>query len=109
MNWKTLALLLMVNSTGSAAKDRLSKIGGFTSFGGGPPDPPKPKLTIPQKTILKTTPEELFKGVLMRAEAGSTNAMTNLVALYRLGIGTQTNEFEARIWEIRAAGMGARK
>lgn len=43
-----------------------------------------------------------FRGVLLRAEGGSTNAMLELAKLYRTGTGTETNDFEARVWEIRA-------
>ncbi len=46
--------------------------------------------------------EARFAGVKTRAEGGSTNAMLELAKMYRTGTGTETNDFEARVWEIRA-------
>jgi len=52
--------------------------------------------------VRKADPASTFRGVLLRAEGGSTNAMLELAKLYRTGTGTETNDFEARVWEIRA-------
>lgn len=70
-----------------------------------------PRLQSPTNIVLwrapvfpvrKADPASKFRGVLLRAEGGSTNAMLELVQMYRTGTGTETNDFEARVWEIRA-------
>lgn len=43
-----------------------------------------------------------FRGVKMRAEAGSKEAMKELSELYRKGEGVESDEGEARVWELRA-------
>jgi TPR repeat protein len=59
----------------------------------------------PMFPVRKPDPAATFRGVLMRAEAGSTNAMRDIAQMYRTGTGTETNEFEARVWEIRAGAI----
>jgi TPR repeat protein len=70
-----------------------------------------PRIQAPTNIVLwrapvfpvrKADPASTFRGVLLRAESGSTNAMLELVQMYRTGTGTETNDFEARVWEIRA-------
>lgn len=43
-----------------------------------------------------------FKGVKLRAESGSAEAMLELAELYRKGIGTETNEVEAAKWQAKS-------
>jgi hypothetical protein len=56
----------------------------------------------PLLPVRKPDPSATFRGVLMRAESGSLSAMKELAGLYRSGTGTETNSFEARVWELRA-------
>jgi hypothetical protein len=56
----------------------------------------------PLLPVRKPDPSATFRGVLMRAESGSVPAMKELAGLYRTGSGTETNAFEARVWELRA-------
>ncbi len=63
-------------------------------------NPSKGKMQSSDKE--KKAAEARFAGVKTRAEGGSTNAMLELAKLYRTGTGTETNDFEARVWEIRA-------
>jgi hypothetical protein len=81
--------------------------GGAEPWVSNGPVPPKTEVaSAPVSTREPALKESdavvAFRGVLLRAESGSTNAMLELVQMYRTGTGTETNDFEARVWEIRA-------